>query len=385
MSRLDRLDFRSVLALQGHLYERAFQEPETLRLSERVLAYDPASDDGFACDPDFPAYPAEVAPHVAALPREQHAKLTRILFALEKQNVAQNEMITLTWNTRCAMRAFGVFTEGYWVQHRETLDEYDHIYGFELLCRKLLGAGLSADELARKNRFREAALQGLEPRLRDKSALPALYFTLRFLANISLKMVEGFCFDPRRTDLRYSEPLRAINQTHHDDEARHFTSSWSFGRELYLRIEDPRERELVRAVVALYLELHVRSLPLGGHLYRTAYEALEYALEHNALPAFALDRDALRTAYATAGTTAFADLSRSRRREAYRWAASQLRKLEVALELGPDDYDLRWVSEENALVLRELAANAMANGTSVGEDLDPRASYAAYRALLEEH
>lgn len=384
MSLLDRRDFRTVLAQQGHLYERAFQEPETLRLSERVLAYDPSGDDGFACDPDFPAYPAEVERRIRALPRGQHAALTRVMFALEKQNVAQNEMITLTWNTRCAIRAFGVFTAGYWVQHRETLDEYDHIYGFELLCRKLLGGGLSADELARKNRFREAALQGLEPRLRDKNALPALYFTLRFLANISLKMVEGFCFDPRRADVGYSEPLRAINQTHHDDEARHFTSSWSFGRELYLRIDDPREKELVRAVVALYLELHVRSLPLGGHLYRTAYEALAHAIERRALPDLGLSLDGLRAAYEGPGATAFADLSRSRRREAYRWAASQLRKLEVALELGPDDYDLRWVGEENSAVLRELAANALANGTSVGEDLDPRASYEAYLALLGE-
>ena len=102
MSRLDSLDFGAVVRLQNHLYERALQRSDEPRLSARVIAYDPATDAGYGCDPAFPVYPAEVARRVHALPAEQHARLTRVLFALEKVNVAQNEMITLSWNLRCA-------------------------------------------------------------------------------------------------------------------------------------------------------------------------------------------------------------------------------------------------------------------------------------------
>lgn len=225
MSRLSRLDFPAVIRMQSHLYERALERSDEPRLSARVIAYDAASDEGFACDPAFPVFPEAIAARVSALPVAQKARLTRVLFAMEKENVAQNEMITLTWNTRAAIAAFGLFSDEYWVQHRETLDEHDHIYGFQLLAKKVLGRGLSAAELERKNRFRDFTFSLLEPRLQSPKAVPSLYFTLRFLANVFLKMVEGFSFDTRRTDLVYSEPLMAINQAHHDDEARHFTSS----------------------------------------------------------------------------------------------------------------------------------------------------------------
>jgi hypothetical protein len=382
MSRLDKLEFRAVVRLQQQLYERALGRTDEARLSARVIAYDAASDEGFGCDPAFPVYPAAVAARVHALPLAQHARLTRILFAMEKQNVAQNEMITLTWNSRCAIRAFGMFSDEYWVQHRETLDEHDHIYGFELLARKLLGTGLSASELERKNRFRDFTFNALDPVLKSRHAVPSLYFTLRFVANVFLKMVEGFCFDPRRTDLVYSEPLRAINQAHHDDEARHFTSSWAFGRELFASIDDPAERELVRAIITLYLSLHIRALALGGHLVRTGLESLLFAVETGALPALDLSREALVAAYANHRD--FVDLAPSRRRESFRWAASQFRKLETSLEIGPRDYALEGLRPENRALLEQIHQAILANGSGPDDDLPFEPCYQVYRAMSGE-
>jgi len=291
-------------------------------------------------------------------------------------------MITLTWNTHCAIRAFGLFTEEYWVQHRETLDEYDHIYGFELLARKLLGAGLSAAELTRKNRFRDFTFKTLDPILQSPRAVPSLYFTLRFVANVFLKMVEGFCFDPRRTDLTYSEPLRAINQAHHDDEARHFTSSWAYGRQLFTSIADPTERELVRAIITLYLSLHIRALAIGGHLVRTGLESLLFAVETGALPALDLSREEIVAAYAS--HCSFVDLGPSRRRESFRWAASQFRKLESSLGIEPRDYALDQLRPENQAVLDRIRVAILANGSGPDDDLPFEPCYQVYQAMLGE-
>lgn len=382
MSRLDSLDFGAVVRLQNHLYERALQRADEPRLSARVIAYDPAADAGYGCDPAFPVYPAEIARRVHALPAEQHARLTRILFALEKVNVAQNEMITLSWNLRCAIQAFGVFSNEYWVQHRETLDEFDHIYGFELLARKVLGEGLGAADLARKNRFREMAFTLLAPRLRSPAAVPALYFTLRFMANVFLKMVEGFCFDPRRRDIAYSEALQDINQTHHDDEARHFTSSWAYGQRLYAMIDAPQERELVRAVMVMYLGSHLRWLAQGGHLVRTGMESLRFAVARGELPALGLSDDDITRAYAA--HDALVDLTPSRRRESFRWAASQFRKLEQALAITHDDYALESVSPETRATLAEIEGAIFGDGPRDDGGPPFARCYATYLAMLDE-
>lgn len=382
MSNLDRLDFGTVIRAQNHLYERALHRADESRLSGRALAYDPASDRGFAFDPAFPVYPDALAPRVAALPREEAALLTRLLFAFEKENVAQNEMLTLTWNTRCAIRAFGLFSDEYWVQHRETMDEYDHIYGFQTLARKLLGRGLVASELERKNRFRDLTFSTLEPLLHTPQAVPALYFTLRFMANVFLKMVEGFSFDPRRAELGYSHALERINQAHHDDEARHFTSSWAFGRQLYLAIPDEKERELVRAVLALYIALHLRTLVVGGHLVRTGFEALRFALEQGSLPSLRVSPEELAHAYAS--HSCLVDLGPSRRRESFRWAASQFRKLELALELTPADFSPRGLHPENQALLERLREEVLASSGDSEDDLALEPCYRAYRALLGE-
>lgn len=309
--------------------------------------------DEHGCDPELLVFPARIAEAVARLDGTDQALLTRTFYAFSKESTAQNEMITVDWNLRAISATYGTYSKEYFVEWQETNDEMDHIHTFNSLTKKILGQPLSFERYEQRDRFRRLAFERFDRYFRCRFSTPALYFSLRYVANVQLRSLEQFCMSPKRTGIRYNKHLVDINRMHFFDESRHFASSLNFSLDLLARITIPHERELVATIVSGYILDLINFTRTRSVERLNSRSALEAVVRSGALGSFRLSLPEIDACYrdvrfdtTTEGSGIAADMART--------TCRRLRSYENAIGVTRATYERRGLCLRNAVIVKVL-------------------------------
>lgn len=310
-------------------------------------------DDELGCDPDVLRFPERIAEAVARLDETDRALLTRRFYALSKEGTAQNEMITVDWNLRAIRSTYGTFSKEYFVEWQETSDEMDHIHAFNSLVKKILGRPLSVEKYEARDKFRRLAFERFERFFRCKFATPALYFSLRYVANIQIRSFEQYCINRDRVGAKYNRYIADINKMHFHDESRHFASSLNFSLDLMDRITIPHERELVTAIVAGYMLDLIHFTRTQSAQLDISREALVGAVQTGQIREFGLSSRQIDVAYLNLRYDVDADKG-PLTTEMARSTCRRLRSYEAALGITRDTYERRGLALRNKVITTAL-------------------------------
>lgn len=310
-------------------------------------------DDELGCDPDVLRFPERVAERVARLDETSRALLTRRYYALSKEGTAQNEMITVDWNLRAIRETYGTFTKEFFVEWQETSDEMDHIHAFNSLVKKVLGRPLSLESYEARDRFRRLAFERFARYFRCRFSTPALYFCLRYVANIQLRSFEQFCMNHGRPGARYQRYFADINKLHFHDESRHFASSLNFSLDLVERITIPHERELVVAIVAGYVLDLIHFTRTQSAQLDVSRQALEGAIEEGKIHDFGLLPGEIDAAYRAFRYDVDADKG-PLVSDMARATCRRLRTFETALGITRDTHERRGLTLRNKVITKAI-------------------------------
>lgn len=327
---------------------------ELKRVGLELLGSEIGADE-HGCDPDLLVFPERIAEAVARLDPTERALLTRTYYAFSKEATAQNEMITVDWNLRATGATYGIYSKEYFVEWQETNDEMDHIHAFNSLAKKVLGQPLSAERYEQRDRFRRLAFERFDRYFRCPFSTPALYFSLRYVANVQLRSLEQFCMNAEATGLKLNRYFIDLNKMHFFDESRHFASSLNFSLDLLDRVTIPHERELLITIVSGYILDLVKFTRTRSTDFLNSRSALEAVVRSGALRAFPLGLAEIDAAYrdlrfeadaARPGVTA--DMARA--------TCRRLRSYENALGITRATYERRGLCLRNAVIVKVLDA-----------------------------
>lgn len=345
-------------------------------------------DDEFGCHFDVLRFPERVAEAVDRLAETDRALLTRRFYALTKEGTAQNEMITVDWNLRAIGKSYGTFSKEYFVEWQETSDEMDHIHAFNSMVKRVLGRPLSVEKYEARDKFRRLAFERFDRFFRCRFSTPALYFSLRYVANVQLRSFEQFCIDRGSTSFKYNRYFADINRMHFHDESRHFASSLNFSLDLLDRITIPAERELIVAIVAGYMIDLINFTRTQSVTYDFTREALVGAIEGGHIRDFPLSIPQIEAIYREVRF----DMEVEHKpivTEMNRATCRRIRSYEEALGITRDTYERRGLALRNKVLttvldtLRTRAANKYNNNANYNKTLSSFAeSYGWYERQL---
>jgi hypothetical protein len=347
--------FEKFIDQQLARYEKDKLEGEGVELKRvglELLGSEIGADE-YGCDPDLLRFPARIAEAAARLDTTDQALLTRTLYAFRKEATAQNEMITVDWNLRAIRATYGTYSKEYFVEWQETNDEMDHIHAFNSIAKKVLGQPLSVERYEQRDRFRRLAFERFDRYFRCPYATPALYFSLRYVANVQLRSFEQFCMSTENGKRRYNEHLVAINRMHFFDESRHFASSLSFSLDLIARITIPHERELLLTIVSGYILDLINFTRTRSVELLTSRSALEATLRSGALRSFPLGLPEIDACYRDLRFGAEAEQP-GIAADMARTTCRRLRSFERALGVTRATYERRGLCLRNALIVKVL-------------------------------
>lgn len=306
------LKSEKLLKVQNKLYEQAHSQPCELKFLAIKLGNQKIEGDKLYSHPLMIPLPLRGCDYLENLTGRQKAIITAFHYAYLYKVVARSEVLALTANIAVADKVFSPYSDEWMVLYQETQEEMDHIWSFRHLFNSTLSLSGVQESLNEPSFFSDHDVAGADEQFQDfckqktgpipwwvawnddswqsqtlyyflhniksisendikGTTLGALYLFTRYLANVQLKQVESFLFhSPDKFDY---EPLaEELTRGHHNDEARHYTTSFDLGLELFNR-SDRTGQEMVRFYLKHLVEGHIRSF------YMTFYEMIE-AGEH---------------------------------------------------------------------------------------------------------
>jgi len=309
---------RRIPKIQNRLFEQAHSHALELKPIAIAMSKQGIQGEKLYSHPGMLPLPVPVCEYLHSFNRRQKAILSATFFANFYKYVANSEYHSLISNMSIAEKVFALYSDEFMILHQETNEEMDHIWSFrtvyQMVCRELgiqssfdepsffygtVGVIPQSDFEKFETRFTfDESFNGIlsnlqkgksflqkiveETQQRDKNftyrvlrfligdamrMLPAEKvqesglggFTLlyRYMANVELKKSEAYLFDSPE-DFDY-EPLAVeLNQGHLTDEARHYTTSFELGVELY-KVAPPEAQDFVRHFLQIIVEDYINA------------------------------------------------------------------------------------------------------------------------------
>jgi hypothetical protein len=315
--------------VQNALYEKAHSEPCELKFLAIKLGKQGIDGEKLYGNLQMLGLPFGNCKYLDSLTARQRTIISALNYAYLYKIVARSEVVALSANMDTADRVFTQYSEDWMVLYQETQEEMDHIWTFRHIFNSTLsqvGAKESlndpgffggedipptSEERSRMRALKEGPIEwwsiwsdrSWEHRMLyhifynmknipeheiPGTALGALYLLHRYLGNVHLKQMESYFFhNPDRWNY---EPLAMdITKGHFTDEARHYTTSFDLGMELF-RAADSSSQTMVKFFLKNLIEGHI------GSFYLTFGEMVEMG-EHGVMSTpYLLGLNALRMA-----------------------------------------------------------------------------------------
>jgi hypothetical protein len=359
-----KIDARFV-KVQNGLFERAHSEPCELKFLAIGMKKQGIQDAKLYGHPEMIPLPMSECEYLSSLNPRQLGVLSAMSYANFYQNVSASEMQTLKSNMYVADKVFAPYSDEYMVLYQETAEEYDHTWAFRTIhstaCRAVgiqdsftyggffSGEGGFSSERIKDNSFGlkffnfliTDAIQILPHNLVRSTGLGALWLLYRYISNVSAKQVEAFAFDS--PDKFSYEPLALeLTNGHATDEARHYTTSYDLGMELY-KAADPFSQRVIHSFITKLTEnficgyfrtfnemMNLEDKGVTCSQYRIGLKSLNMALKHPEFADKQVDLNKLVLSWREKG---YGQEPSPLVQKRWRYTAQQLERLVDALDL----------------------------------------------------
>jgi hypothetical protein len=418
---------RRIPKIQNRLFEQAHSHALELKPIAIAMSKQGIQGEKLYSHPGMLPLPVPICEYLHSFNRRQKAILSATFFANFYKYVANSEYHSLISNMSIAEKVFALYSDEFMILHQETNEEMDHIWSFRtvyhMVCREL-GIQSSFDEpsffygtvgvipqsdfekfetrftfdesfygilsnLQKGKSFLQKIVE--ETQQRDKNftyrvlrfligdamrMLPAEKvqesglggFTLlyRYMANVELKKSEAYLFDSPE-DFDY-EPLAVeLNQGHLTDEARHYTTSFELGVELY-KVAPPEAQDFVRHFLQIIVEDYINAsfttylekldLTAQGMLLtdtRIGLNSLRMSLHHKELADKQVDINQLVDSWRQLSPK-WRNIIGYMEQKSWQYKSQQLERLikELGLELNKTKLGNRYERYQDALAIKEI-------------------------------
>jgi len=418
---------RRIPKIQNRLFEQAHSHALELKPIAIAMSKQGIQGEKLYSHPGMLPLPVPVCEYLHSFNRRQKAILSATFFANFYKYVANSEYHSLISNMSIAEKVFALYSDEFMILHQETNEEMDHIWSFrtvyQMVCRELgiqssfdepsffygtVGVIPQSDFEKFETRFTfDESFNGIlsnlqkgksflqkiveETQQRDKNftyrvlrfligdamrMLPAEKvqesglggFTLlyRYMANVELKKSEAYLFDSPE-DFDY-EPLAVeLNQGHLTDEARHYTTSFELGVELY-KVAPPEAQDFVRHFLQIIVEDYINAsfttylekldLTAQGMLLtdtRIGLNSLRMSLHHKELADKQVDINQLVDSWRQLSPK-WRNIIGYMEQKSWQYKSRQLERLikELGLELNKTKLGNRYERYQDALAIKEI-------------------------------
>lgn len=307
-----------ITRIQNTLFEQAHTQSLELKPLAIALNKQGIKAGKLYCNPGMIALPMPFCQYLRSLNTSQKSILSAAFFANLYKYVANSESQAIPSNVCVSEKLFAPYSDEFMILHQETNEELDHIWSFRtiytMVCREIgiqesfdepgffygtfrpvpqsewqnLDTSFSFDvdlsetlsylmkgktflpqlvekmELQSRNwlyrnlRFIVGdAVRMLPAEIVQENGLGSLWLLYRYMANIELKQAESYLFDePENFD--YDPLAFELNQAHITDEARHYTTSFDLGFELYQKAP-PEAQQFIRYAMKKIVEDYINT------------------------------------------------------------------------------------------------------------------------------
>lgn len=353
--------------VQNALFERAHTEPCEVKHIAIALKKQGFKGDKLFLHPEMSPLPMAQCPELKKLSHKQQVILSGCNFANMYKMVGRSEHQAIDSNMVTAEKAFSRYSDEYMVLAQETAEEYDHIWSFRtvhsMACQETgtpeafvnNELGFFSGELSSRPKKVPLANRAIQFGIADgmrflpnsfaqSAGLGALWLLYRFIGNVYLKQAEAYLHD----DLGgYDyEPLAVeMTKAHLVDEARHYTTSYDVGLEIY-KAADPWGQQIIKTLIKGLVEDFIRRFFITFHemlafheqgttstAIRQAIRSMEMALNHAEFQDLSFEPEALPHIWYERG---FGRELGPIIKKRWRYTAQQLERLIEALDLQLD-------------------------------------------------
>jgi hypothetical protein len=314
-----------ITRIQNKLFEQAHTQPLELKSLAIAMNKQGIKGEKLYSHPEIITLPTPGCEYLLSFNARQKSILSAAFLANFYKFVANSESQALISNMSVAEKIFVPYSDEYMILHQETSEELDHIWSFRTLysmvCRETgcpnlfdepgfffgnfraipqsdwesLNTCFSFDSeryeilslLLKGKNYLTTIVENLQNKDSNsiyrtlqfivgdavrmlpadkvqENGLGSLWLLYRYVANVELKQAEAYLFDSPES-FEY-EPLAVeLNQAHLTDEARHYTTSFDLGIELYKKAPPEAQffiryclqkvvEDYIQAAFATYLE-----------------------------------------------------------------------------------------------------------------------------------
>ncbi len=307
-----------ITKIQNRLFEQAHTQSLELKPVAIALSKQGIIAGKLYCNPGMIPLPMPFCEYLRSLNTSQKSILSAAFFANFYKYVANSESQAIPSNMSVSEKLFAPYSDEYMILHQETNEELDHIWSFRtihtMVCREIgiqnsfeepgffygtfrpvpesdwqnLDTSFSFDvdlsetlsylmkgksflnqlvekmELQSRNwlyrnlRFIVGdAVRMLPSEIVQENGLGSLWLLYRYMANVELKQAESYLFDdPENFD--YDPLAFELNHGHITDEARHYTTSFDLGFELYQKAP-PEAQYFIRYAMQKIVEDYINA------------------------------------------------------------------------------------------------------------------------------
>lgn len=418
---------RRIPKIQNKLFEQAHSNALELKPIAIAMSKQGIKGEKLYCHPGMLPLPVPVCEYLLSFNNRQKAILSATFFANFYKYVANSEYQSLISNMSIAEKVFALYSDEFMILHQETNEEMDHIWSFRtvynMVCREL-GIENSFDEPSffygtvgiipqsdfenfdtrftfdeslnvilshlqngksflkkiveetqqqdrhftyRTLRFMIGdAMRMLPAEKVQESGLGSLTLLYRYMANVELKKSEAYLFDSPE-DFDY-EPLAVeLNQGHLTDEARHYTTSFELGVELY-KVAPPEAQDFVKHFLQIIVEDYINAsfttylekldMTAQGMLLtdtRIGLNSLRMSLHHPELADKQVDINHLVHSWRQLSPK-WRNIIGYMEQKSWQYKSQQLERLikELELELNTTKLGNRYQRYQDALAIKEI-------------------------------
>ncbi len=413
--------------IQNKLFEQA--HTKSLELKPLAIAINRQGINGekLYSNPGIIPLPMPLCGYLRSLSKRQKAILSAAFLANFYKFVANSESQAIVSNISVSEKVFAPYSDEYMILHQETNEELDHIWSFRTIHSMVVretGVKNSFDEpgffygnvgiisqldfekltthftldveleqalshlmegksflknlveqlqyqdrswLYRTLRFIVGdAIRMLPAQKVQEYGLGGLWLLYRYVANVELKQAESFLFDePENFDY---EPLAfELNQGHLADEARHYTTSFDLGLELY-KNASPEAQDFIRHFLQKIVEDNINGAfrtylekidlikqGLISTEVRVGLDALRMSLHHPEFADKQIDLEQLIDSWRDMSLS-WRKIIGSLEQKSWHYRAQQLSRLIQSLELELDQERLgnRYDRYKDALAAKDI-------------------------------
>ncbi|AFZ58473.1 hypothetical protein H6G54_06200 [Anabaena cylindrica FACHB-243] len=307
-----------ITLIQNKLFEQAHTQPLELKFLAIAMNKQGIKGEKLYSHPEIITLPTQGCEYLLSFNAHQKSILSAAFLANFYKFVANSESQTLISNVSVAEKIFVPYSDEYMILHQETSEELDHIWSFRTLhsmvCRETgcpdlfdepgfffgnfraipqsdwqsLNTCFSFDNdrsetlsllLKGKNHLKKIveklqnqdsnsiyrtlqfivgdAVRMLPADKVQENGLGSLWLLYRYVANVELKQAEAYLFDSPES-FEYEPLAMEMNQAHLTDEARHYTTSFDLGMELY-RKAPPEAQFFIRYCLQKVVEDYIQA------------------------------------------------------------------------------------------------------------------------------